>query len=299
MRRISVLEPSVLHLPAGDWHDGDLVAAFEQRWMDLIDAFTDAEAAGCDQRGVMSLALESLIWGSDSAPAWATDRDLKQRLLPVFYQRLRPLMDAVDVDHVENVRTDPALDERCADDPWLAATLDLLCWCAQQPAALVVEIGVKGTAADSAQLITDANPSVLAVMCHAYGEFLRLLPLEQLAQVADAQRLPKILELAVRRFTIDHPDRERVYELECSSAFAEQFTKAGNDMKPHILDAVVSRVTQTQKSAQAEKGLKDEPLNDRNGWRRCRVTRDWRIHYSYQGLATIRLETVGPHDMGL
>jgi hypothetical protein len=295
----SVFEPSVLHISRNEWHDGDLVARFEQRWMDLIDALSDAESAGYDLRGIVSYAIESLIWGTDTAPAWATDRDARQRLLPVFQQRLRPLMDAVDVGQASDTRTEPAIDDRAPDDPWLKATLDLLCWAAGQPDDLVIEVGVNGTMATSAELMTTGNPARTAPMCHGYGEFLSLLPVDALLRAADARQLPKVLNLAVRRFVHENPEREQLYALECSPAFVEQCVSAGNDMKPLIADTIASRLTQTQKSAQAEKGLKDEPLGGRDNWRRCRVSRGWRIHYSYPGPKAIRLETVGPHDMGL
>jgi mRNA-degrading endonuclease YafQ of YafQ-DinJ toxin-antitoxin module len=63
------------------------------------------------------------------------------------------------------------------------------------------------------------------------------------------------------------------------------------------VDALVSRLTQAQKSAQADKGLKDEPI--KGGQRRMRVTRDWRVHYTYLPDSVIRFVSLGSHDVGL
>lgn len=299
MRLLSVLEPSVLHVTAEDWHDEELVARFEQRWMDLIDALTETGDAGLEHTAVHSSTIEALIWDTATGPAWVTERNAKQRLLAIFAQRLRPLMDSVDAPLVRDAYTVPPLDDRPNGDPWLVATLDLLAWAVDEPADVAVQLGVNGTDADTTELVAKGGEPKSVDMCHTYAELLCVLPLKELAAASDASRLPRVVDLAIRRFVANNPERTQVYELHYSDTFCKQFAEATSRLKPHVVDTIVSRVTQTQKTSQADKGLKDEPLKDGGNRRRCRVTRDWRIHYSYDGPESILLETVGTHDLGL
>ena len=299
MAMVSVLEPSVLHITTDDWYDPTLAARFEQRWIDLADSLKNAMEVGAEHRAVWSRAVEALVSNHETAPAWMIDRAARQRLMPSFYRSLWPLLDSVDAPEASAVSTQPPLDDRSPDDPWLRATLGLLAWAVGQPADLAIQSGVKGTDEAQAEVVDRGIAVKHALICHDRAEFLRLLPLRELFGTATKGQLPALVELGVQLFLFDHPERERVYALDFADGFLVQMEAAPRALKAHIVDAIVGRATQTQKAAQADKGLKDEPLGGRDGWRRLRVTRDWRIHYSYPTARAIRLETVGPHDLGL
>ena len=89
MGRLSVMEPSLLHVTSTQVQDGERISAFETRWVELIDALSDASAIGYDYLPTISLEMESLLWGKATSPAWVEDRHLKNRLMSVFFQRLR------------------------------------------------------------------------------------------------------------------------------------------------------------------------------------------------------------------
>ncbi len=299
MRLLSILEPSILHIDRDGWRQSDVARAFEHRWLDLMDSLSDAREAGCEHEALTNLALESLIWDPEHAPAWAVERDGRQRLLPLFYQRLMPMMRSVVVERPGPAETQPSMDDRSTQDPWLAATSELLGWAADQPDDLMVQLGIRGATETVATVIRDGVVVRTTPMCHDYHEFLAELPLDDLVRLADEYTLPKLAELQIRRFESGNPDRKAQYHLVYTDTFLGCFADAPTDMKPRIVGSIVGRVTQNQKSAQSDKGLGDEPLKGKDAWRRCRVTRDWRIHYSYAGPSTIQLETVGPHDFGL
>lgn len=299
MGMLSILEPSILHISTEDWYNESLAARFEQRWIDLIDALRDAESVGLDHHAMLSFAVELLLCDLDTGPAWTTERNARQRLHALYYQQLRPLLESIGVPTAYGVSAEPPIDDREPDDPWLRATLDLLSWAVDQAGELTIQAGVFGTRESLTHVVEDGVVRREAVVCHDHAEFLRLLPLHDLIMRATPSQLPRLLELSTQRFLMVNPDRAQVYSIEYADTFLNQLTGAAMAMKPHVADAIVSRVTQVQKTAQADKGLKDEPLGGRAGWRRCRVTRDWRIHYSYPRAAVIRLETVGPHDLGL
>lgn len=299
MRILSVLEPSVLHADPSDWAVSAFIAGFQSRWLDLIKAVDDSRRAGCSHDIVVSLGLESLVWDGEHRPAWTQDPDVRRVLLPLYYRRLQPLMLSVDSSKARSVELDPELDNRSAGDPWLEEAHALLSWASEQSDDVVVQVGLRGCHQRETYITSGGEAVGSAPLCHDYVEFLETVPTAELCAAATAQHLPALIELGVAQFHAANPSREREYEILYNPKFLEAFEHAPVAVKPRILESIVSRVTQSQKLAQADKGLDDEPVRGRRGQRRLRVTRDWRIHYSYHGRGAIRFESVGPHDRGL
>lgn len=300
MSQLSVLEPSLLAVQGTQLADEANLAAFEQRWIDLLDTIRDSNAAGLDYMPLLSTHIEALLWGEGTAPAWIKDRDLKLRLLQLFLQRLRPHFLMVDESTDLPATADPRLDNRADDDPWYQATLELLAWAATMADdELVIEAGLEGSQAQHVVVHVPNLRSRTVSLVHSHSEFLLSLPVERVCRLCTPQRLPALVELLARRFVAVNPERKLEYAVAYADRFLEQFEEAEPTIRVQALGAIVSRLTQTQKAAQADKGLKDEPLKDRLKRRRMRVNQDWRIHYSYVAGPGIVFETLGRHDLGI
>jgi len=298
IRVMSVLEPSVLHARVDEWRKDGFASAFEARWMDLIDAIDDSREAGLDHALLTSLALDVLVWDGEHCPAWTVDTDARQRLIPLFYQRLMPLMQSVDAVDSSTVNVVPALNERPSQDAWLRSALAVLSWAANQPDALIVQVGLDGSTDRVAAIEREGTEARTVPLCHDYPECIADLPLAETVAGADSGRLSAILKLALTDFGARNPGRCALYEHAFSDRFCDLFDSVPAAMRRHIVDALVVRITLPRHEAQAHKGLKDEPLSGRDGWRRMRVNRDWRIHYR-DGPHQLIFETVGTHDFDL
>ena len=297
MDRLSVPEPSLLHVTSAQMQDGGRVFAFEARWLELIDALSDASAIGYDYLPAISQKMESLLWGKATSPAWVEDRHLKNRLLPLFFQRLRPMFVELDEADAESLNVDPALDDREGADPWLTSAMRLLAAAIELSEDVVVESGINGPQASTCAVkLADGSAREIAIV-HGYEDFLKSLPMREICRQSSGEVLPRLVKLSIRRFCLLNPSRIQQYRYEFDDRFLDHFDDAPPEMRVGCVDALVSRLTQTQKSAQADKGLKDEPFKDAE--RRMRVTRDWRIHYLYPAESTIRLISLGDHDFGL
>jgi len=296
--RLSVLEPSVLDLRDDRGLEASRIRAFEQRWIDLIDTVADSAAVGIDYMPVISAEMDALIWGQDTAPAWVSDKALRMRLLSLFFQRLRPMFLTVDEALDACAVVDPRIDDREDTDAWLTASLRVLRWAALMPDDLVVDVGAEGP--DSAMLLVrlEQENDREVPLCHGHEDFVRSLPIASLSETCPSSSLPRLVALAIKRFLLENPTRRLEYLIDFDDRFLELYDKAPKELRIGIIDAIVSRVTQTQKTAQADKGLKDEPLSGKSN-RRMRVTRDWRIHYVYSDGPAITFTLVGVHDLGL
>lgn len=298
IRVMSVLEPSVLHARIVEWRKEGFASAFEARWIDLIDSVDDSRRAGLDHALLTSLTMDSLVWDAEHCPAWTVDSDARQRLIPLFYQRLMPLMQGVDGIDQSGFSVVPALDGRPSQDDWLQAAHAILAWAANQPDALIVQVGLDGSADRVAVIERTGADARTVPLCHNYPECITDLPLAEVAADAHSGRLGAILKLALTDFEVRNPGRRALYEYAFSDKFCDLFDAAPAAMRKHILDALVVRMTLPRHEAQAYRGLKDEPLSGRDGWRRMRVTQDWRIHYRDDPHRLI-FETVGTHDFDL
>jgi hypothetical protein len=298
IRVISVLEPSVLHARIDEWREDGFASAFEARWIDLIDVIGDSRKAGLDHDLLTSLALEALVWDGEHCPAWTVDSGARQRLIPLFYQRLMPLMRSVDAIDGSTLSVVPALDARPPQDAWLQSALAILSWAASQPDALIVQVGLDGSVDRVAAIEREGTEARTVPLCHNYTECITGLPLVEAIAGIDSSRLSAILKLSLADFEARNPGRRALYEYAFSDRFCDLFDSVPAAMRRHIVDSLVVRITLPRHEAQAHKGLKDEPLSGRDGWRRMRVTQDWRIHYRDNPHHVI-FETVGTHDFDL
>jgi len=299
MRLVSVLEPSVVHATTEQWLDEDFARDFERRWLEVVDGLTAAHECDCGHTAIASAGFLSLMFDSRTQPAWMADSGARQRFIPLLYQRLWPMLSQIDVPCAQAVSALPAVDERAEDDPWLTSALSAAAWATERADTTVLHLGIDAALIDATVVSIGGGASAIVACCSDRISFLRRLPLTELAGRATMPQLPKLVGLACELFLSANPGRQIRYASEFSPAFAAMLVNAPADVKTRAIAAVVSRVTLTQKEAQADKGLKDEPLHDRMGRRRMRVTKDWRIHYAYVDGPGIRFDTLGPHDLGL
>ena len=174
MRLHSVLEPSVLHATNQQWSDPTFRLAFERRLLELRDSIRGAKGAGCDYQVLVSDMLQSLMWDADAGPAWARDRDYRERLYRWLYETVMPSARVVEPSG-PSLLVAPPLDERPADDQWLQTTLGLLTWAASQDEELVIDVGIDGSPSREASLLRDGAAFRVVPLCHGYEESLEAL----------------------------------------------------------------------------------------------------------------------------
>lgn len=174
MRLHSVLEPSVLHATDREWGDPAFKLAFERRLLELRDTIRDAKGAGCDYQVLISDMLQLLLWDAQAGPAWARDRDYRERLFRWLYETVMPSARVVEPSG-PSLAIAPPLDERPSDDQWLRTTLELLTWAASRGEELVIDVGICGSPARRASLLQGGAAVRVVPLCHGHAESLEAL----------------------------------------------------------------------------------------------------------------------------
>ncbi|MDO8963935.1 MAG: hypothetical protein Q7W30_05505, partial [Coriobacteriia bacterium] len=208
-----------------------------------------------------------------------------------------PMFVVLDEANAESLEVDPAIDDRARTDPWLSSAMRLLAAALELSEDVVVESGIDGAATTVCAVKLAGGSAREIAVCHGYEDFLTSVPVREVCRQSSGKVLPRLVELSIRRFSLLNPGRTQQYRYEFDDRFLEQFDDAPPEMRVGCVDALVSRLTQTQKSAQADKGLGDEPF--KHGERRMRVTRDWRVHYAYLPETAVRFVSLGDHDSEL
>ena len=298
MNHFSIPEPSLIDIVDHPGLDEQEMFSFAQRWTELLDSIDSARAVGINYRLAWSNEMESLIWEEKTKPAWAKNKDWRPRMIEMYSGRLRKAFEEAPPEEGLGPLVDvqPSINGRADDDAWQRATMGLLARAVSLPGALLLDAGTEGTESRTLKVRAESGQEREVSVSHGNEDFIRILPTRELCEAVDATNFSCLVDLAAKQFVQANPERAVEYQMEFGCDFLDQFVRAPRQKRKPIVDAIVSRVTQGQKSAMADSGLHDEPCKDE---RRFRVDDDWRIHYVYIDGPGVKFISVGDHDFGL
>ena len=290
----ALLEPSSYYVSTADWTAERTRAAFEKRFLALLDLARLPDMEFC-----WSSEIESLLWTPGSQPAWASDRAGRQRFVEVYFKRIRPVLSTVPIDsHSETATLSPDVIDEVEVTSYKTESLRIAASLVASDNQFVILLGHPDQTR-AAVVATTAMSLEVAVCCDASGvlglvaQTGRLWP----RSGSDANTLRLAIDVSHRSGSF--ASRPFRYEYSLEKRLVGALSKETRNRKA-MLGALVKRLCMSQKEAHEDKALRDHPVRGTNLRRLC-VGRS-RIHYDYPARSQIRFVEffpAGHHDDGL